>query len=76
MQLKHGTLPSLTEEQKQRIERVQKQALKVMLGECDYNAQYDELLARVGIDKLEDRREKAMEKFAKQCSKNTVFYNM
>ena len=56
---------SLTKNNSSDLERVQKCALKVILGEKYLN--YKNALEMVKLDSLEERREKLCLKFAKQC---------
>ena len=52
------------------IERIQMQALKTIFG---WRASYRELLARSGLERLDDRREAAFLEFAKKASENPRF---
>ena len=45
----------------QKLERIQRQALKIIYG---WDVDMDELMAAKGIERLEERREKAVLKFA------------
>ena len=56
---------SITKRNRKDLERIQKSALKVILGEKYEN--YKDALEIIGIDSLESRREKLSLKFAKQC---------
>ena len=56
---------SLTKNNSSDLERVQKCALKVILGEKYLN--YKNALEMVKLDSLEERREKLCLKLAKQC---------
>ena len=56
---------SITKKNRGDLERIQKSALKVILGE-KYES-YKDALKMIGIDSLEQRREKLSLKFAKQC---------
>ena len=56
---------SITKKNTVDLERVQKSALKVILGE-KYES-YKDALKLVGLDSLEKRREELCLKFAKQC---------
>ena len=56
---------SLTKKNTSDLERVQKCALRVILGEKYLN--YKNALEMVKLDSLEERREKLCLKFAKQC---------
>jgi hypothetical protein len=59
---------SLTQEDSEDLERVQKSAIRVILGE--YYTTYEEGLELLMLAKLSDRREKLSLKFAKSCVKN------
>ena len=59
---------SLTEENKNDLERVQKTALKIILGE-KYQS-YKKALNKLSLETLNDRREKLCLSFAIKCSKN------
>ena len=61
---------SLTQEDTDDLERVQKSALKVILKE-DYK-NYDEALDTLMLCRLSERREKMCLKFAKNCEKNEL----
>ena len=61
---------SLTIEDLEDIERVQKCAVKVILKQ-NYNT-YEEALETLMLAKLSDRREKLCLKFAKNCAKNPL----
>ena len=56
---------SITKKNSGDLERVQKSALKVILGEKYDN--YKDALKLIGLDSLEERRENLCLKFAKQC---------
>ena len=56
---------SITKKNSGDLERVQKSALKVILGE-KYD-KYKDALKLIGLDSLEERRENLCLKFAKQC---------
>ena len=58
----------MTEENSSDLERVQKSALKIMLG-SKYNG-YQQSLAKLGIEKLSERREQLCLNFAKKCLRN------
>ena len=60
--------PSLTDEDSELLERVQKCALKIIL-KTNYTT-YEEALESLMLAKLSDRREKLMLKFALNCTKN------
>ena len=64
---------SLTGEQISSIERLQKTALHIILGEGYIS--YTHALKLTGIDKLSDRRTKICIKFAKRALKHTKFSN-
>ena len=59
---------SLTEDNKHDLERVQKSAVKIILGE-KYKT-YQQALSELGIDTLDVRRENLCIRFAKKCVKN------
>ena len=63
--------PGLTEYEAKQIERVQKCALSIILGE-DYSS-YDLAREQMSIEKLSDRRFKLCENFAKKASKSKRF---
>ena len=65
---------NLTLENTMDLERVQKNALKIILK--DQNISYDHALNAVGLDCLIDRREKLCLKFAKACLKNENLKDM
>ena len=54
------------------IERIQMQALKTIF---DWKSSYRALLARSGLERLDDRREAAFVSFAKKASENPRFQN-
>ena len=58
----------LTEENVQDLERIQKSALKIILGDC-YKS-YDQALNILEMENLSDRREFLCLQFAKKCLKN------
>ena len=62
---------SLTKENRQDLERVQKAALRVILKNDYYN--YENALKLSGLQSLEERREMMSLKFAKNCLKNLNF---
>ena len=62
---------SLTKENIQDLERVQKAALKVILGRDYFN--YEDALKLTKMDSLEERRGLIGLKFAKNCLKNENF---
>ena len=59
---------SLTEENSADLERVQKSAVKIMLG-AHYNG-YENSLLRLDMENLSDRRKNLCLKFAQKCVKN------
>ena len=59
---------SLTQENAEDLERVQKIALRIILK--DQYQTYKKALAKIGLDKLSDRREKLCLIFAQKCTKN------
>ena len=59
---------SLTEENSSDLERVQKSAVKIILGSKYIG--YEKSLAKLGIEKLSDRRDELCLNFAKKCVKN------
>ena len=64
---------SLTTENRQDLERVQKAALRVILrGECEY-LNYENALRLTNLESLEERRGFLSLKFAKNCLKNENF---
>ena len=65
---------SLTQKNKNDLERVQKSALKVILKERYKN--YKDALDVMKMDSLEERREKLCLKFAKACLKNEKLIDM
>ena len=56
-----------------RLERAQKQCLKMMYG---YSFSYRELLEKSGLETLKERRENAMLKFAKKAAKNPLYKHL
>jgi hypothetical protein len=56
--------PMLTQDQSEGLERVQSQALKCIYG---FENSYREILEKTGLEKLSERREKAILKFANKC---------
>ena len=64
----------LTEENKNDLERVQKTALKVILGEKYFS--YSHALNLLDLDSLSDRREQLCLSFAQKCTKNPKMKNM
>ena len=65
---------SLTKKDCRDLERVQKSALKVILG--DKYTSYKEALKTIRIDSLEERRQKIYLRFAQQCLKNEKLRDM
>ena len=59
---------SLTEDNKHDLERVQKSAVKIILGE-KYKS-YQQALSELSIDTLDMRRENLCIRFAKKCVRN------
>ena len=59
---------SLTKENIEDLERVQKNALRIIL-QNKYKS-YEKSLVKLGMERLEDRREKLCLNFAKKCIKN------
>ena len=59
---------TITQDEEEDIERVQKIALKVILKE-DYES-YDNALDSTGLEKLQTRRRNLCLRFAKKCLKN------
>ena len=58
---------SITEEEKVDIERVQKNACKLILREQYVN--YEQALSQLNLETLTERRDKIALKFAKKCEK-------
>ena len=65
---------ALTEANRYAIERVQKVALKIILGE-EYES-YEQALEVTGLQTLEDRRRELCKRFAKNCLRNPKTTNM
>ena len=63
---------ALTEKDKNSIERVQVNALKVILG--NKYTSYSQELENMNLDKLTVRRDKICLKFAKKCQKMLNFH--
>jgi hypothetical protein len=59
---------SLTSENAEDLERVQKNAVRIILGK-PYN-DYNEALEKIGLQTLNERRNELSLKFAKKCLKN------
>ena len=64
----------LTKENVDDLERVQKAALKIILGTKFIN--YENALLRTNLETLEKRRESLCLKFAKKCTQNEKTFNM
>ena len=62
---------SLTKKNKQNIERVQKNALRIIYGPL--SCTYEELLESIGETTLEKRRDLLSLSFARKCVKNAKF---
>ena len=62
--------PMLTKYEKNNLERVQKRCLKTIYG---HNKTYQDLLNLSGLEKLEERRNRAVLKFARKASNNPQF---
>ena len=60
--------PGLTIHEVNQIERLQKCALAIILG--DQYTNYDQAREETGIEKLSDRRKKLCENFAKKAAKS------
>ena len=65
---------ALTEANRYATERVQKVAIKIILGE-DYES-YGQALELTGLETLENRRRELCKRFAKNCLKNPKTNNM
>ena len=67
---------SLTQENSEDLERVQKAAIRIILGQ-KYE-KYEDALIKVNLDSLKERREKLCKKFAQKCldSDNVICNNM
>ena len=65
---------SLTEENKENLERVQKAAVRLILGR-DYE-NYEDALDKLNLQSLEERRRHLSLKFAENCLKNPKVANM
>ena len=62
---------SLTKENIEDLERVQKSAVRIILGkEYDKFESYEDALSKANLEPLECRREELCEKFAAKCLKN------
>ena len=62
--------PMLTKYQKNRVENIQKKCLRAIYG---YGLDYNVLLQMSGLETLEERRERALLKFAQKSSTNPQF---
>ena len=62
--------PMLTQYQSNTIENIQKRCLRAMYG---YNKSYAELLEESGFQTLKNRREIALEKFARKSLANPLY---
>jgi hypothetical protein len=65
---------SLTEEEKDDIERVQRVALKIIMKE-NYIS-YEQALEELNLDTLHERRLMLAERFAKKCAKSKQFHDL
>ena len=65
--------PALTIHEVNQIERLQKCALAIILGD-QYN-NYDQAREQMGIDRLSDRRKNLCENFVKKAAKSEKFQN-
>ena len=65
---------SLTEENKEDLERVQKAAVRLIFGKLYEN--YGDALDKLNLQTLEERREVLSLKFAENCLKNPKVANM
>ena len=65
---------SLTDENGQSLERVQKAAMKIILGRQYTN--YEEALEKLDLQPLTERREELCLKFAKKCLRNNKVKDM
>ena len=65
---------SLTEQNKADLERVQRSALRIILGP-KYES-YKKALATLDLETLEERREYLCLRFAQKCTKNEKTYQM
>ena len=66
---------SLTEENSNNLERVQKAAIRIILGK-KYTSDYEKNLIKSDLDSLKIRREILCRKFAKNCVANDKTENM
>ena len=60
---------SLTQENSEDLERVQKAAVRIILGK-KYPENYEQALVRADLEPLKDRRVKLCKEFAKKCLQN------
>ena len=60
----------LAQYQKNRLENIQKRCLRSIFG---HDKTYNKLLAESGLETLEDRRTRAVKKFAEKACKNPQF---
>ena len=60
--------PAITQQEAKQVERIQKCALYIILGN-NYTS-YNDALELIEIDSLQNRRSKICEKFAKNCLKS------
>ena len=65
---------SLTEEDKIKLERVQKASLRIIMSDAYLN--YENALQKLNLETLDQRRMQLCEKFAKSCLKSTYTSNM
>ena len=65
---------SLTEEDKIKLERVQKASLRIIMSDAYLN--YENALQKLNLETLDQRRMQLCEKFAKSCLKSTHTSNM
>ena len=62
--------PMITKYDKNRLENIQKKCLRTIYG---YGLSYEELLEKSNIETLENRRQKALRKFANKAANNPQF---
>lgn len=62
--------PLITSTQSEKLERLQRRALKTIFG---FNIPYKETLERSGLDTLSERRDKIFKKFCIKTSENELF---
>ena len=65
---------SLTEENRNDLERIQKTAVKIILGDRYRN--YEQALLEIDLENLDDRRTSLCLTFAKKCCRNPQTSNM